>query len=552
MNTSRNPWRLLLLAPALLSLACNPDEGPGPQSDSHTNWLRTCGADVECDGLQCVCGMCTTPCDAGDSCTSTPGAACLPASDAGVVAACAGSAPPITGMCLPRCDEQGCGPLAECVAGSCQPTRAPSTEIELDATSRLQSLTGFGATVGYSEAELATLADRTALDRAMFTELGLDVLRFRNRYAEVNDALLGQATTLVSAATEQLGRRPLVLLTAWSPPASLKQNGGTFCLGGPDNCTLTLLDSGEFDYPGLAAYWRDSLAAYAQAGLSPDYIGIQNNPDWVPPPGVTAEACKFLPKEGDEGGTRYPGYEQALTAVVDALEELDAKPRILAPELSGIYRNEVYLSELDMSRVDAIAHHMYGLDGEHVDTSSLSALGELREQMGRPLFQTEMQAGGFDTALLMHHALVTEGAAMYLQTALVGPRSGPSTNPTALIGLEDGEFVLQDPYFAMSHYARFTDPGWRRVRTNSGDAKALASAWLSPDGSSLSVVLINAGTRERVIALGGATLGPARVTRTVFDGSERMADLGRLKAGSPITLPPRSMATARFDVDFGE
>ena len=41
--------------------------------------------------------------------------------------------------------------------------------------------------------------------------------------------------------------------------------------------------------------------------------------------------------------------------------------------------------------------------------------------MGRPLFQTEVQADGLGTALLLHHTLVTAGAAAYLHIALVGP-----------------------------------------------------------------------------------------------------------------------------------
>ena len=88
------------------------------------------------------------------------------------------------------------------------------------------------------------------------------------------------------------------------------------------------------------------------------------------------------------------------------------------------------------------------------------------------------------------------------------------------------------------------------IATSGSDPNVLTSAWLSPSGDALSVVLINAGTHQKVIALRGSGLGSARVTRTVFDGHERMADLGTLPEGTPITLPPRAMATARYDVAF--
>src|SRR5207244_12524016 len=165
------------------------------------------------------------------------------------------------------------------------------------------------------------------------------------------------------------------------------------------------------------------------------------------------------------------------------------------------------------------------------------------------LFQTEMQADGFGTALLIHHALTEEGASMYLQAALVGPLSGPAVNPSALIGLTGEQLVLQDPYFAMSHFSRFTDPGWSRVATSGSTPGLLASAWLSPDHAALTIVLINAATETLVVALdlGAEHVSRVHLWRTVFAGSERFADLGATPALSAITLPPRSIVTVAIE-----
>lgn len=458
-------------------------------------------------------------------------------------------------MCLPSCGSSECGPGFTCTAGACVPQAAPTVEVAVSPQTQLQTLVGFGATVGYAEDELASLTDRADLDAAMFDGLGLDVLRIRNRYGEVSDAQLAQAQSLVAAATSRLGRKPLVLLSSWSPPASLKQNGATFCGNGPSNCTLSLLPGGAFDYAGFADHWRSTLAAYAKVDLVPDYIGIQNNPDWAPVAGAAAEACKFLPSEGTEdvsvGGVttpvRYPGYAEALDAVLAGLVGLPTVPKLLAPDLVGVHGAERYFEALDTSRVDAIAHHMYGSDATNLDVARLTALGKLQASMALPIFQTEMQADGFDTALLIHHALVSEGAAMYLQTALVGPRSGPATNPTALIGLENGEFVLQEPYFAMRHYAKDTEPGYTRVGASSNDPSVLVSAWRSPDSDALTVILINSGFVTQAVGLDVGERRSFSLSRTVFGGQERMADLGTLPSGGTISLPPRSMATARFE-----
>jgi hypothetical protein len=150
---------------------------------------------------------------------------------------------------------------------------------------------------------------------------------------------------------------------------------------------------------------------------------------------------------------------------------------------------------------------------------------------------------------LIHHALTEEGASMYLQTALVGPLAGPAVNPSALIGLSGEQLVLQDPYFAIGHFSRFTDPGWSRVATSASTPGLLASAWLAPDHDALTIVLINAGSETLVVDLdlGADHASLARLWRTVFSGSERFADLGAGPVPSAITLPPRSVVTVAID-----
>lgn len=536
---------------------CEPP-APGPQGDSHTNWLRTCESDSECGtGLSCVCGVCTARCSNDEACSSAPGASCVPAESPGAVAVCGGEAPPALGMCLPTCAvPSDCANGQECVAGACRPLAAPNSHVSVDTGLPLQLLTGFGATVGYAEDEITAAADPDALAEAMFAGLGLDVLRFRNRYTEVSEPTLHQAAAIVAAAERSLGRAPLVLLSSWSPPASLKQNGATFC-SDPTTCKLTKDATGAFDYAGLAAHWRSSLDAYAREGFVPDYLGIQNNADWAPSGGAVMEACKFLPREGTTnlmlGGApvpvHYPGYDQALAAVTTALADLPTRPRILAPDLSSTVGAKDYMSALGSAQIDAVAHHLYGSNAAALDLTGLQALATLGKDMSLPVFQTEMQADGFDTAVLIQHA-VTEGkAAMYLQAALVGQLSGPAMNRSALIGMNGKEVVLQDPYFAMSHFSRFTDPGWSRVATDTSTPGLLTSAWLSPAHDALTIVLVNAGAHALAVTLdlGAEQVRSARLRRTVFDGAERFADLGAWTAASTISLPPRSIATVAIE-----
>ncbi len=522
---------------ALSLAACQPEQA-GPRSDSQTNWLISCRSDADCGPLGCLCGVCTLACSEDSACSGAPGSSCMPASEPGVAALCGATAPPSSGLCLPSCSEAACAEGQQCVGSVCQPLAGPTARLAVDASTRYQRLTGFGATVGYAEDSITSFSDRTALDAAMFSKLGLDIVRLRNRHDGLSGSDLTPAREVVAAATRSLGRPPLLLLTSWSPPGSLKQNGSAFCEANPETCRLIQTPSGALDYAAFAAHWRASLEAYAGVGVVPDYIGIQNNPDWVPGPGSMSEACRFSPDE----------FAAALSAVQQTTLDLPQPPRFLAPELSGTLGTEAYFANLDVSRVHAIAHHMYDTDPSAIDLTSLSALESLAGTMSLPLFQTEMQADGFGTALLIHHALAVEGAAMYLQTALLGPLTGPLTNPMALIGLEGDRFTLQDPYFAMLHYARFTDPGWTRIEVSSSHAGLLASGWLSPDEASLTLVLVNHDWQELSVAVDGwvTGFGEPQLLRTVFDGSERAAELGAWPPGASIPLPPRSIATLSF------
>jgi hypothetical protein len=73
----------------------------------------------------------------------------------------------------------------------------------------------------------------------------------------------------------------------------------------------------------------------------------------------------------------------------------------------------------------------------------------------------------------------------------------------------------------------------------------LASAWSSPARDALTIVLINsaADSLEVALDLGTLQVGSTELRRTVFDGSERFADLGVWPAQAAIPLPPRSIAT---------
>jgi glucuronoarabinoxylan endo-1,4-beta-xylanase len=425
--------------------------------------------------------------------------------------------------------------------------------VTVDSAIQYQTLVGFGAGTGWLTDEIAQHPAEAALYDAMFAESGLDVVRLFNRYDDYGTSDLTTSVEIMSAATERRGTRPALLLTSTSPPAALKASGSEVCSGNPDTCTLAQLADGSFDYPGFAGHWRAVLEAYAAAGIEPDYISIQNDPEWVPPASSSGDACRFLPTEGtatvDVGGTdvqvEYPGYAEALAAVQEALAGLPSVPRITAPDTVGVESAVSFASQLDLASIDAIAHHMYTTDSSAVDRDALLALNDLGQRSGLPIFQTEVQAEGLGTAVLMHEALSTIGASVYLQNDFAVSAWLDTPNPTALIALGETDFTIQDPYHAMRHYALDTDPGWVRVGATSEQANVLTTAWLSPEGDALTLVLVNPDRTEVVVelVLGEEVPITSHVTRTVFPGIERSSDLGELAPEAVVTVPGESVVT---------
>lgn len=533
--------------------SCSP--ASGPQTGTQTNWLRTCETDAECGGeLSCQCGTCTLACQpGGNGCSAVDGAVCTPGTSVGAIALCGGKATPSAGLCVSACTDTDCPKGTACQAGVCAPQRDAADVVTVDLSIRYQTLTGFGAGIAYIDAEVARHPARSALFNAMFADSGFKVVRLRNRYDAAGTNELATSAEIVEQARQRLGRAPTLILTSSSPPAALKANGDTRCSEDPKTCTLARAADGAFDYQGFATHWRASLDAYAAAKIRPDYISIQNDPNWQPPPGSGVDGCRFLPVEGTttvsangvDVEVEYPGYAEALTAVLEALKGLAPMPKVAAPEGTGVSATTDFARALSFSRVDALAFHPYGSDPRAVNRSASLALAELGRSVNRPLFQTEMSAEGLDTALLIHEAMGTIGASMYLQNVFVASASVTRPDRTALISLGKTDFALEDTYHAMRHFAHDTDQGWTRAEATVEGGSVLATAWVSPAADAVTVVLINARSSETTVklALGDARLPNTRVTRTVFAGTERSAELGSLAPNGVVAVPGESIVT---------
>jgi glucuronoarabinoxylan endo-1,4-beta-xylanase len=435
-------------------------------------------------------------------------------------------------------------------------SEASSSRVAVVPSRRFQTLEGFGASIAWYGDVLLTHPAKGEIFALIFQQLGLDILRFRNRYQRSTEAVdLNQERAILAGATASLGRAPRVVLTSWSPPAELKASGAENCTGGDDaTCTLRRVN-GEFDYAGFAAYWSDSLEYYAGYGIVPDFISLQNEPDFVP---TSWEGCRFNPTED----SAYPSYARALQLVSERQNASSVRPVLLGPETLGVHygRAARYLEALDRNLLYGAAHHLYEQGSDGVwdwrtpgPDSYLGPMSSVPAAAGwLPIFQTEFQTdedqsieGGFETAWLIHNSLEQEGTAAFLYWDLVW-RTQRATDH-GLVSLSGDTFAVRDQYYALRHYSGFTDPGHVRILAESNACAIRATAFLAPDERQIIVVLLNLGSTDDAVTLDWEDFDArsSEVHRTVFrpGASERWTPLGSIADDHSVSLPSRSVAT---------
>lgn len=414
---------------------------------------------------------------------------------------------------------------------------------------RFQVLEGFGAAVAWFHDRITGDTPK-GLYEMLFPELGLDILRLRNRYerSEAGDTKLADEQEIVERATKALGHPLRVMMSSWSPPGTLKASGKERCRGNKD-CTLKKKD-GKFVYEEFGDYWKKSLEHYATLGIVPEIVSLQNEPDFIP---GDWEGCKFEPTESAD----YPGYDRALAAVHKKVSELKNPPKLLGPETLGIHYGKVqnFMSALDSKLLYGMAHHIYeqGTDGVWDwrfpgPDSYVDEMVSASECTRLPIWQTEFMTdddkgidGGFETAWLMHHSLVQEGVVSFIYWDLIWNGAG------GLVGMNGKSPKVRDQYYSVRHFARFTDPGYQRISAISEGKGILVSAYVAPDEKQLTVVVLNTSEEPASLLVdsGGFVFGKAQAFRTTYrpGKSHRWADMGVVTADTRVRMPSRSVAT---------
>lgn len=376
------------------------------------------------------------------------------------------------------------------------PAPGTTTRISCDPSIRHQMMDGIGGSIAFNTPDYEALSatKKNEIENLLYVDCGIDMVRLRTGNS---DALNNE----LAMRAQRNGAR--TLLTCWSPPASLKSNNSIV------SGTLRIV-SGKYDYAGFANWWYDRLAA---SNWTHDFISIQNEPSYDP---GDKETCRFFANETVPATTSgSASYRLALQAVYNRIRNEPKMPQLVAvdAETHSAF-NSIAPTVSGLSYVNHLAFHNYGTnDFAGVKARYNDRRGWMTE-WGKD--GTAGDPGILENWLLLaaniHETLVGADASAYLAWRMV---HGNNTGQVwAMIGVENGQYQVQNSFYSVKHYAKHISSGHQRFEvTNSGtNANLRASGYINPAGNQLTLIVLNTGGTDDTISLRFPGLPVASVT----------------------------------------
>jgi hypothetical protein len=147
----------------------------------------------------------------------------------------------------------------------------------------------------------------------------------------------------------------------------------------------------------------------------------------------------------------------------------------------------------------------------------------------------------------IHETLVNANASAYLAWRMV---HGNNTGQVwAMIGVENGQYQVQNSFYSVKHFAKHISSGDQRIEvTNTGtNANLRVSGYLNVAGNKISLIVLNAGGTDDVISLRfpGLPVGSVTAFRTrQFDiGGFPYNSLGSINIANNQTISKNSITS---------
>ena len=436
---------------------------------------------------------------------------------------------------------------------------ATTATVTVTPATTYQTVGGIGGGIVFFQDWITNHRNKTAIYDTLFNGLGLSCLRLGN-WAIDDTSNISNDVEIYNEAKKRLGSNLTVLMAAWTPPAYLKACNSLNGSNSTGKGSLRKIN-GKFDYAGYAAWWKKSLARYQQAGLYPDYISIQNEPD----EDASDYASMLL---APSATSDVAAYGDALTAVYNQVKTLSKVPKFLGADNLGIGWNQTqnYINALNKNLLAGYAFHYYHSGINDHDGNSrynypddfLDAMKGLATDLSdKQMFMTENSSlrnrqtnDAIYTAWFLANAFNVNRVSYYVFWNLAW------TSGNGCISLDKWDatqttasgYSVQTEYHGLRHFSKFVKPGWKCISSSPSNSDLVTCAFKSADGNSYSVIVINKGTSTITVTpkLADSRNFVTRVIRTVPAQGLWSHDDGVL--GSSVEMPANSIVTLTYSL----
>jgi len=433
-----------------------------------------------------------------------------------------------------------------------KPPVADSIKIAIDPTNVKQQMIGFGGALTWYSNWVTGNTKVNEIADLMFTDLGIDIIRFKNWYYPDNYPTDKTTTTMSQdgssaawSATNTLynlamQRNPniKILFSSWGPPPSLKSNNKL-----PEG-TLLKDNSGLFMYDAFAQYWNDVLD---NVPFNPDYISIQNEPTFVNSGWTT---CQWSNVETSS----LPDYNLAFNRVYDKIKGRTKVPMMVGPESPNTQGLVSFAPNLSSNpNCGMYAYHPYDINSSTSASTITSSLQSVGNFSTKPNLMTEFSDNldWFNTALFIQSTLLYANSSGYIYWKLSWGPPASGVEDKAMISIaspnSSSAYTVTPYYYLIKHFSKHIDVGYHRVGTSSSNSSLVTTAFISPDNSKITIVVVNSGAQAKVyFEATGKTFSSISADQSMSGSSYKPVTI--TSPTKSITLPANSITTVVLGV----
>jgi glucuronoarabinoxylan endo-1,4-beta-xylanase len=389
------------------------------------------------------------------------------------------------------------------------PPVSNATAITIDPAVTYQEMVGFGGALTWYCTWMTNNASKTQIADLLFSDLGIDIIRFKNWYYPDNYPTVKTTTTMSDDgskahwdATNELytlakSRNPNVkiLLSSWGPPAALKSNDNT------RQGTLDKDENGNFVYDAYADYWGD---VFDNLPFNPDYLSIQNEPTYINSGWTT---CQWAAAES----ASLPDYHIAFDKVWDKIKDRTNPPVMIGPESQDVPTFAAFANVLkNKDHCGMFAYHPYNINSGTSNDAISQSLSSIGTFSTKPNIMTEFSdnLNWFNTATFIQTALTKANSSGYIYWKLVWATPASGTD-AGMVSINNSGTYTVTPYFHLiKHFSKHIDAGYKRIDAKTSATNLVISSFKNIAGDKITLIIVNKSS-------GKITIDPTITGKTV-------------------------------------